>query len=120
MTAALLRERISPVRNKMSKPPSPPPSQSLPSPPPPDPPPVKGKTKAAEKEEQVNSLISRVREFEIRLDSTEKQNAFLQNQVSALKSRLDTSEKKVAACFERLAYIALGAAAAWLVHLIVT
>jgi outer membrane biosynthesis protein TonB len=119
MTAALLRERVSPVRNKMPKPP-PPPTPPLPSPPPPDSPPVKGKTKAAEKEEQINSLIRDAREFEIRLDSTEKQNAFLQNQVSALESRFDTSEKKVVACFERLAYIALGASAAWLVHLIVT
>jgi hypothetical protein len=87
MTAALLRERISPIREM------PPPYSSFdyrPTPMPcqhPDIEPLKA---------DVNALILLARSFEIRLDSTDeqwkhqfKQSAFLLESVSDLKSRLD-------------------------------
>jgi len=56
-----------------------------------------------------------------------EQNAFLQNQVSVLKSRLDTldaekliSEQKAATWNVRLVYATIGATAAWVVNLTLT
>jgi hypothetical protein len=84
--------------------------------------------------ERIKCLILLARSFEIRLDSTDErwkhqaeQNAFLLDQVSALKSRLDTldaekliSEQKAATWNVRLVYATIGATAAWVVHLTLT
>jgi len=84
--------------------------------------------------ERIKCLILLARSFEIRLDSTDErwkhqaeQNAFLLDQVSALKSRLDTleaekliSEQKAATWNVRLVYATIGATAAWVVNLTLT
>jgi hypothetical protein len=84
--------------------------------------------------ERIKCLILLARSFEIRLDSTDErwkhqveQNTFLLNQVSVLKSRLDTldaeklaAEQKVATWNVRLVYATIGATAAWVVHLTMT
>jgi hypothetical protein len=105
MTAALLRERISPLReiHKMLS------------------------TDIELVKTDINSLILLARSFEMRLDSADeqwkrqfKQNAFLLESVSELKSRLDSldAEKLVAQRVWKFRMICavLGAAILWTLH----
>jgi hypothetical protein len=121
MTAALLRERISPIRVM------PPPYSSFdyrPTPMPcqhPDIEPLKT---------DINSLILLARSFEIRLDSTDeqwkrqfKQNALLLECVSDLKSRMDKLDaekfvvaRRVATCKFSMFCVILCAIIVWVLH----
>ena len=108
MTAALLRERVSPLRETHKM--------------------------LAEDIEliktDINSLILLARSFEMRLDSADeqwkrqfKQNAFLLESVSDLKSRMDKLDaekfvvaRRVSTCKFSMIFVVLGAAIVWALH----
>jgi len=121
MTAALLRERISPIRempppySRFDYSPTPMPCQH------PDIEPLKT---------DINSLILLARSFEIRLDSTDeqwkrqfKQNALLLECVADLKSRMDKLDaekfvvaRRVATCKFSIVCVVLCATIVWALH----